>query len=59
MYTSASALARRLLGGETHPVHERRIEGLKAELERWEEMRAKAREERQKAKARAQAQEKP
>ena len=43
---SASAIARRMLGGETHPVHEVRIEKLKAELARWETLRVEARAER-------------
>ena len=45
--------------GETHPVHELRIEKLKSELERWEKMRRAAREtrdlEREKEQKRAQA----
>ena len=32
--------------GETHPVHELRVEKLKSELQRWEQMRRTAREAR-------------
>ena len=41
--SSTARIARRLVGGETHPVQEVRIATLKAELERWEEMRIAAR----------------
>ncbi|PIL35685.1 hypothetical protein GSI_02415 [Ganoderma sinense ZZ0214-1] len=43
--STAAAVARRIMG-ETHPVHELRIEKLKSELERWEKMRRAARETR-------------
>ena len=51
---SATAMARRMLG-ETHPVHELRVEKLKAELERWETLRRAARAERDRAQAQARA----
>ena len=59
---SATAMARRMLG-ETHPVHELRVEKLKSELERWEQKRQEARLAREKQlaleeKQRAQAAEK-
>ena len=41
--SSTARIARRLVGGETHPVQEVRIATLKAELERWEDMRLAAR----------------
>ena len=34
--------------GETHPVHELRVEKLKSELERWEQKRQEARLAREK-----------
>ena len=56
--SSATTIARRIMG-ETHPVHELRVEKLKSELERWEQMRRAAREtrdrERDKQQQRAQA----
>lgn len=56
---STAAMVARKIMGETHPVHELRIEKLKSELERWEQMRRAAREtrdrERDKQQRRAQA----
>ena len=60
--SSATTIARRIMG-ETHPVHELRVEKLKSELERWEQKRQEARMAREKQlaleeKQRAQAAEK-
>ena len=60
--SSATTIARRIMG-ETHPVHELRVEKLKSELERWEQKRQEARLAREKQhaleeKQRAQAAEK-
>ena len=60
--SSATTIARRIMG-ETHPVHELRVEKLKSELERWEQKRHEARLAREKQltleeKQRAQAAEK-
>ncbi|KAI1797232.1 peptidase family M48-domain-containing protein [Ganoderma leucocontextum] len=43
--STAARMARRIMG-ETHPVHELRVDKLKSELERWEQMRRAAREAR-------------
>ncbi|EJF64533.1 peptidase family M48-domain-containing protein [Dichomitus squalens] len=44
--SSAATIARRIMG-ETHPVHELRVEKLKSELERWEHKREEARRARE------------
>lgn len=43
--TTSAMIARKIMG-ETHPVHELRVEKLKSELQRWEQMRRTAREAR-------------
>ncbi len=51
---TAAKMARKIMG-ETHPVHELRIEKLRSELERWERMGRTAREVRDREQQRAQA----